>query len=130
MHRKNGMSTFYAQILFCCILLIVSCSNDEKSERKRNISDPEKLFYNGIGVGPIKVLKLENSINLVLSSQGEKIFQSKCVTCHLLTEDRKIGPGLEGISLRRRPEWIMNQILNPLEMAIKDSLLRNYYQFI
>ena len=57
----------------------------------------------------------------------DRLFQSKCVTCHKISEERGIGPGLKGITQRRRPEWIMNQILNPLEMTQKDSMSKELF---
>lgn len=73
-----------------------------------------------IGIGPISSVKLENEIQQSLSSAGEKIFASKCAACHKM-EERYVGPALKGATKRRKPEWIMNMILNPQEMTQKDS---------
>jgi hypothetical protein len=43
---------------------------------------------------------------------------------------RKVGPALKDVTNRRKPEWIMNMIMNPAEMTQKDptakSLLGEY----
>ena len=37
--------------------------------------------------------------------------------------DKKfIGPALDGVTLRRSPEWVMNMILNP-EVMVKENLI-------
>lgn len=70
------------------------------------------------GVGPITTLKLE-ALNPGLASQGRATFESKCSACHKM-EERYVGPALKGITSRRKPEWIMNMVLNPQEMTQKD----------
>ncbi|HCN37916.1 MAG TPA: cytochrome C, partial [Bacteroidetes bacterium] len=58
-------------------------------------------------------------INISLSEKGKQIFDSKCLACHNF-ERRVVGPPLNGITQRRKPEWIMNMIINPEEMTHKD----------
>ena len=38
-----------------------------------------------------------------------------------------MGPPLKDVTKRRRPEWIMNQILNPLEMTQKDKVSKELF---
>lgn len=111
-----------AELIFLSATLIyfISCSNS--SEEKNSSGIDEKKFYNGTGVGPITQLQISETIDDNLSKEGAKVFQSKCITCHKITDERVIGPGLKGITIRRKPEWIMNQILNPLEMTKNDPL--------
>jgi hypothetical protein len=124
--RNRFIFTGYL-FLFILVLFVhglSGCSDRGPDARKRGISDREKQFYNGKGVGPVNNLVLESLLNDSMILNGEKIFAAKCVSCHHLTEERKIGPGLAGVTLRRRPEWILNQILNPVENVEKDSLAR------
>ena len=72
------------------------------------------------GVGPVKELKLESTIDQALSNKGKEVFTSKCSACHKM-EERYVGPALKGITTRRAPEWTMNMILNPAEMLEKDE---------
>ena len=50
------------------------------------------------------------------------MFAAKCIACHALTSERKIGPGLKGVTQHRQPEWILHMMLNPLEMTQRDSM--------
>lgn len=78
------------------------------------------------GVGPIKEeLKLE-PINDNMVKRGKEIFDMKCIACHKF-DSRLVGPPLKDVTKRRRPEWIMNQILNPVEMAQKDPVTKELF---
>lgn len=74
------------------------------------------------GIGPIKEVKL-GPIDQNLAKKGKEIFDSKCASCHKL-EEKYVGPPLKGVTKRRKPEWIMNMILNPSEMVQKDPVAK------
>ena len=81
------------------------------------------------GLGPVRDLQL-GPVDEALAKQGEAAFTVKCSACHKLAE-RYVGPELGQVLSRRRPEFVMNQILNANEMvqrhpAIKE-LLAQYY---
>ena len=81
------------------------------------------------GLGPIRDLQL-GPVDDALVKTGETAFTTKCSACHKLAE-RYVGPELGQVLSRRRPEFVMNQILNANEMvqrhpAIKE-LLAQYY---
>lgn len=44
--------------------------------------------------------------------KGRGIYDVKCQACHSTGPNRVVGPGWKGITERRKPEWIMNMILN------------------
>jgi cytochrome c551/c552 len=71
-----------------------------------------------IGVGPISKVDVA-SLTTAHSEKGKEIFDSKCTACHKL-EERYIGPALAGVTERRKPEWIMNMIMNPDVMVKED----------
>ncbi len=73
---------------------------------------------NDKGVGPIQHVEL-GALDPGLAKKGETIFEQKCSACHKL-DTRYVGPALKGVTQRRKPEWIMNMILNPSEMLEKD----------
>ncbi|HMQ79804.1 MAG TPA: cytochrome c [Ignavibacteria bacterium] len=78
------------------------------------------------GVGPVKEeLKLA-PVDANLYTKGEQIYTTKCVACHKFGS-RLVGPPLKDVTKRRRPEWIMNQILNPLEMTQKDKVSKELF---
>ncbi len=61
---------------------------------------------------------MKQSTNLV--ELGKQLFNSKgCNACHAITDQRLVGPGLKGVTERRKMEWIIAMIHNP------DSILNN-----
>lgn len=78
------------------------------------------------GVGPVKEEMKLAPVDAALYTKGEQIFVSKCVACHKFGS-RLVGPPLKDVTKRRRPEWIMNQILNPLEMTQKDKVSKELF---
>lgn len=78
------------------------------------------------GVGPVKEEMKLAPVDAALYTKGEQIYVSKCVACHKFGS-RLVGPPLKDVTKRRRPEWIMNQILNPLEMTQKDKVSKELF---
>jgi mono/diheme cytochrome c family protein len=70
------------------------------------------------GVGPVTEITL-GPVDTALASHGREIFDTKCAVCHKF-EERYVGPALAGVTERRKPEWIMNMMLNPDEMIKQD----------
>ncbi|MBS1527220.1 MAG: cytochrome c [Bacteroidetes bacterium] len=73
------------------------------------------------GVGKFTSVQL-GPIDAAMAEKGKAVFTAKCSACHKTTDQRVVGPGLKGVTLRRTPEWIMNQITNPAEMEQKDPV--------
>lgn len=75
------------------------------------------------GIGPIKSLPLEETIDETMAANGLDLFKTKCAACH--KPDKKfIGPAPIGIFERRSPEWIMNMILDPEQMTKSDPIAK------
>ncbi len=54
---------------------------------------------------------------------GKAAFKEKCASCHLVTKDKAVGPGLEGINERREKAWLHAWIKDsPAMIASGDSL--------
>lgn len=117
------------------VLLLIGCGGGKKSETE-TATPPPAATTGGLtaaelanGIGPIKSLSLD-PLNTTLAKSGQEIFDVKCISCHKLDE-RYVGPALKGVTQRRTPEFIMNQILNPAEMIEKHpvtkELLAQYY---
>ena len=103
---KNKMSHLYRTCfsLITCSLLGISlngCKDGGKS--KSSISNPlTEAYYDGMGVGPITApVVLSETLNDALIAEGEGIFNSKCIACHQTDADRKIGPGMKGVTKRK-----------------------------
>ena len=51
-------------------------------------------------------------IDQAMVEKGRSTYDVKCQACHSTGANRVVGPGWKGITERRKPEWIMNMILN------------------
>lgn len=60
------------------------------------------------------------ALDKTMADRGEAIANTKCTSCHKLSEERLVGPGWKGVTERRAPYWIMNFITNPDPMIDKD----------
>lgn len=110
---------------FILLILTMACGGGE-SKKDEAASKQEKMakifgisvFELENGVGPIKEKLSLGSVDPVKVSVGKKIFESKCSQCHKFDE-KYTGPALRNVTKRRTPEYIVNNILNPEEMANK-----------
>lgn len=84
-------------------------------------SESDEQLKAGKGIGPVRSVEL-GPIDDTKAQIGKELFEAKCTTCHNYSTEKKIGPGLLGITEIRKPEWIENQMLNPAEMEQKDSI--------
>ncbi len=75
------------------------------------------------GIGPIRDLTLP-ALDPNLAATGETAFVTKCSACHKLDE-RYVGPRLGTVLARRRPEFVMNMMLNSNEMVAKHPGVRD-----
>lgn len=75
-----------------------------------------------IGVGPIKKLELK-PVDKSMADKGKVLFDAKCVACHKF-DVKVVGPPLNGVTKRRKPEWIMNMILNPEQMTKENMVAK------
>mgnify|MGYP001420200365 CR=1 FL=1 len=117
-------------------MAIYSCSSsDEKSSSNASESsesgnlmkDAEEMEDDGLGFGPVKSVTIPQEIDEALAAEGSKHFEAKCTACHKFEEAKYVGPGLLGITKRRKPEWIMNMILNPQEMTQRDPVAKELF---
>ena len=99
------------KVLLIIFFISISCQNNSKG-----IEALENK-----GVGPITNVILEDKVNISMANSGEKLFNQLCTSCHVINEDY-IGPAMSGILDRRSPEWIMNMILNPIQMVEEDPI--------
>jgi mono/diheme cytochrome c family protein len=74
----------------------------------------------GKGIGPVTTVEVGAAIEEALATTGQTLFEGKCSACHQLSDQKVVGPGLAGVTERRKPEWVMNMIINPEEMTKKD----------
>ena len=84
------------------------------------------LAQDSKGVGPITQVNIPATVDAALAAKGKAVFETKCSACHKLDE-RYVGPALGGVTTRRTPEWVMNMILNPVEMTQKDPVAQEMF---
>jgi hypothetical protein len=72
------------------------------------------------GVGPIISLKLE-PIKDSMMKVGMESFKDRCSQCHTM-EYKNDGPDISDILAIRKPEWIVNFLINKDEMLLRDAL--------
>ena len=115
MKKSNWVKEVVASVcVFSTILLMVNCSGN-KSETTDPMQDK--------GIGPVTSVQI-GAMDNALADKGQELFKKKCSACHKL-DVKYVGPALKGVTKRRTPEWIMNQILNPKEMTEKDPIAKD-----
>lgn len=85
-----------------------------------------------LGIGPVKKVEI-GPLDKTMSDKGKAIFNSKCIICHDL-DQAKIGPVLRNITKVRTPEYIMNMLVNTIQMqkenATVKELIKKYNNII
>lgn len=128
--KKLQFKSVFLNILFCMFatsaFVVTGCSSGStekgtSSAEKQETSAVEEAPE--IGVGPVKTVELSDELDEALVSEGLSIFESKCSACHQIDE-RYVGPAMKGLTERRNPVWIMNMVINPVEMTQKDPIAK------
>lgn len=83
-------------------------------------SDTNPSYDPHRGEGEFHNVEISPALNTTMANAGNKIYEVKCSACHKLTNEKLVGPGWEGVTKRKTPEWIMNFITNPDAMIDKD----------
>ncbi|MDP2300861.1 MAG: c-type cytochrome [Ignavibacteria bacterium] len=95
---------------------ITSCRGDSKSDKPQELGSKPDIsaweMENGFGMVKTK-LNLP-PINPELAKKGEKLFESKCASCHKLDE-KYAGPAQRDVLRRISPEFFINMVINPDE---------------
>lgn len=116
------MKYLFGIILTC---VIFSCAPDKPAgdtkESEANKSAVEAITDPTKGIGAIKNVTLNTPLDQERIKRGVDIYNMKCQACHTLDEKRVVGPGWKDITKRRKPEWIMNMILNVDVMLEQDE---------
>lgn len=107
------------------MMLMASCGGSGESQNSSNptpsatpsetpaAADPK-------GIGEAKNIDLGAGVDAALADKGKAIYDMKCAACHQLGDKRLVGPGFQGVTNRRAPEWIVNMITNVEVMLDKD----------
>lgn len=110
-----------AVTIFCAatIIIIIGLACGSKKQGDDVLTD----FQQANGIGPITQPLNLKPIDRAYAKVGEKLFNDKCASCHEL-DTKKVGPPLRDVLFRRKPEFVMNMMLNP------DQMMRRHPEII
>ena len=124
--RKFGLLLFLSAFIAACGSGETKEASGEipgaRKDIPKTLAEAEAKYEEYRGIGPVKELTL-GELDQAMADQGMEIYKLKCTACHK-TDKRFIGPAPKDILNRRTPEWIMNMILNPVEMVTKDPIAK------
>ena len=116
---KNGI--YLLLIVISALALVTGCGGDSSESNTSNQTQTMNTNPSGLsdwelenGFGPVKKKLNLSPIDKSMAAEGEKIFKSKCASCHKLDE-RYTGPAQRNVLQRVTPEFFMNTVLNPDE---------------
>lgn len=72
------------------------------------------------GEGKFTKVDIPAKLDAAMATNGEKIYNVKCSSCHKTTDEKLVGPGWKGVTSRHTPEWILNFVTNTDKMIDKD----------
>jgi len=123
-YKSNRLKTsiYFLIILIATLALVTACGGDSKESDTSNTNQTvNKTNPSGLpdwelenGFGPVKKKLNLGPIDKTMAADGEKIFESKCASCHKLDE-RYTGPAQRNVLRRVTPEFFINTVLNPDE---------------
>ena len=114
---------FLATTIFSGIFFITRCNTSPNSDNEvREINPVRDTLSADKGMGRFKEVPLTHPLNDTDVIEGQAIYKAKCFSCHKLTTEKLIGPGLHGVTDRRTPEWIMNFMTNTSVMLDSDAI--------
>lgn len=111
-------------IIIASLALFTACGGSEQQQQTNTQSSEVKTYDPSIGEGKFTSITIPDSIDSKLVEEGKQAFENKCVSCHKTNEEKLVGPGLKGITTRKKAEWIMNYVSNPELMIEKDPELQ------
>ena len=117
----SGKTTFLTAFL---LLAFLACTSKKEAEDAAKKSPtPSDLAANQPEVHgtEVKSIELSNPLNKEWVAAGKGIYETKCLACHKLSDEKLVGPGWAGVTKKREPLWIMNMIINVDMMLEKDA---------
>jgi len=112
-------------LLISALAFFAACGGNESGQQTSSSQqEAEKPYDPTIGAGKFTSVTISDTIDQNLAEAGKLTFENKCVSCHKLNAEKLVGPGLKGITTRKKAEWIMNYVSNPELMMEKDPELQ------
>jgi len=117
-HRMKQLSG----LLLAFMIFLAGCggsgNNEQADAPQQKESDGLTAFEEKHGIGPIDEVVTVKEIDMEKVEIGKEIFRTKCSACHKMDQDY-VGPPLGDVLEKRTPTYVMNMILNPVEMTKK-----------
>jgi predicted Zn-dependent protease len=111
-------------VSFFVTALTWSCSGGKKDDNQKPI-DVQELTKNQPETHGTEVKEgdfaISSPLDAAMVSSGSGIYETKCRSCHKLTDEKLVGPGWKGVTQKRKPVWILNMITNVEMMLEKDA---------
>ena len=113
--------------LVVVLAILASCGpekpkgEDTSDDYSASATEVPQKEDNGKGIGQVTEVKLNTPLEQERIGRGQAIYEMKCQACHKLNDQRVVGPGWQGVTKRRQPEWIMNMVTNVEVMLDKDA---------
>lgn len=114
-------------LLSFAVFMLSACGKSDESQVEQKKGENTKSIEpstenDGKGIGPVKNIIL-GKLDPAMADEGKTIFTTNCSACHKI-ETKFVGPALADVTNRRKPEWIMNMILNPEVMVKEDPIAK------
>lgn len=120
------MKACYAALYVLLLFSLSACGGGDATAEGESApaatqTPEEKMLAEGKGVGEVKFVELKTPLEAERVDRGKAIYDMKCAACHKLDDKKFVGPGWQGVTQTRKPEWIMNMITNVEVMLEKDE---------
>jgi mono/diheme cytochrome c family protein len=115
-----GKTTLSAVLL---LLAVFACTSKKEADAAaKNSPSPSEAAAPQAEVhgAEIKAVELTTPLNKEWVTGGKAIYETKCLACHKLSNEKLVGPGWAGVTKKREPVWILNMITNVDMMLEKD----------
>lgn len=132
--KQSNMKKITILCSAIALSLLIACGGDDSkpADSAASSSETPKSMVNtsdydpkrGEGKWDHENVNVGSSIDAALATEGKKVYEVKCASCHKLNDERLVGPGWKGVSERQTAPWIMNFITNPDPMIDKDPELQ------
>lgn len=110
-------------LLLASTMLLVSCSGNSNAQDNQSTAigiEPTQAATAASHLLSAGDVPVTASLNQDWVKAGKATYELKCQSCHKLTNEKLVGPGWKGVTQTRKPEWIMNMILNTDDMLNSD----------
>ncbi len=116
-----------SSLLLFILVVLSSCGNKQKSDQDFSTPSTDAAattdassYDPNRGLGKFDKVDLGATLDQAMATEGQKVAEVKCTSCHKQTDEKLVGPGWKGVTSRKKPQWILNFITNPDPMIDKD----------